>query len=123
MTREEVIKELKLLKEDHWDDDRYGHETEQYNDTILALDIAIETLEQESIIDKISAEIADIYCGQYCENPMTADEVREQVLDIIDKYAARVGKKYKHSCCYWENNKCILGKDYCSDDYRCDYFD
>ena len=32
----------------------------------------------------VKAEIADIYCGQYCENPPTADAVREMVLDIID---------------------------------------
>jgi len=123
MTREEVIKELKILKEDYWNNDGYGYETNQYNDTLLALDTAIQALDQESILDKIRAEIVDIYCGQYCENTMTANEMREQVLDIIDKYEAEVGKKYKHSCCYWENNKCMLGRDYCPDDYRCDYFD
>jgi len=46
MTREEVIKELKILKEDYWDDDGYGHETKQYDDTMLALDMAIQALEQ-----------------------------------------------------------------------------
>ena len=86
-----------------------------------ALTMAIQALSKESILDKIRTEIADIYGGQYCENPMTANEVREQALDIIDKYGAEV--EYKHSCCYWENNKCILGKDYCPDDYRCDDFD
>lgn len=40
------------------------------------------------VLDKISAEIADIYCGQYCENPLTADAVREMALEIIDKYKA-----------------------------------
>lgn len=40
------------------------------------------------VLDKIRAEIADIYCGQYCENPFTADAVREMALDIIDKYKA-----------------------------------
>ena len=39
-----------------------------------------------SVLDKIRAEIADIYCGQYCENPLTADAVREIALEIIDKY-------------------------------------
>lgn len=38
------------------------------------------------VLDKIRAEIADIYCGQYCENPSTADSVREMALEIIDKY-------------------------------------
>ena len=35
-------------------------------------------------LDTVKAEIADIYCGQYCENPPTADAVREMVLDILD---------------------------------------
>ena len=39
-------------------------------------------------LDKIRAEIADIYCGQYCENPFKAAAVREMALDIIDKYMA-----------------------------------
>lgn len=47
MTREEAIKDLKILKEDYWDDDGYGHETKQYGDTMLALDMAINALEQE----------------------------------------------------------------------------
>lgn len=37
-------------------------------------------------LDKIRAEIEHIYCGQYCENPLTADTVKERVLEIIDKY-------------------------------------
>lgn len=47
MTREEAIVELKILKEDYWDDDGYGHETEQYDNTMFALDMAIKALEQE----------------------------------------------------------------------------
>ena len=47
MTKEEAIEELKILKEDYWDDDGYGHETKQYDDTMLALDMAIKALEQE----------------------------------------------------------------------------
>ena len=38
------------------------------------------------LLDKIRAEIEDIYCGQYCDNPLTADTVKERVLEIIDKY-------------------------------------
>lgn len=47
LIREEAIEELKILKEDYWDDDGYGHETKQYDDTMLALDMAIQALEQE----------------------------------------------------------------------------
>ena len=47
MTREEAIENLKILKEDYWDDDGYGHETKQYDDTMFALDMVIKALEQE----------------------------------------------------------------------------
>ena len=53
-----------------------------------AVSMALKALEQESVLDKIRAEIADIYCGQYCESPLTADAVREMALEIIDKYKA-----------------------------------
>jgi len=49
MTKEEAIRELKILKGEYWDDDGYGHETEQYNDTMLALDMAMKALEQEPV--------------------------------------------------------------------------
>lgn len=49
-------------------------------------DMAVKALKQESVLNNIRAEIADIYCGQYCENPLTPDEVKEIALEIIDKY-------------------------------------
>ena len=49
MTRKEAIKELEILKQDYWDDDGYGHETKQYDDTMTALDMAIEVLNQSWI--------------------------------------------------------------------------
>ena len=60
MTKEEAIENLKILKEDYWDDDGYGHETKQYDDTMLALDVAIEALEQEPW--KPIKEIPKDYC-------------------------------------------------------------
>jgi hypothetical protein len=56
MTREEAIRELKILKEEYWDDDGYGHETKQYDDTMLALDIAIKVLEQQPCEDAVSRQ-------------------------------------------------------------------
>ncbi len=38
MTNEEAIKELKIIREDYWD---------EYNDSMPALDMAIKALEQE----------------------------------------------------------------------------
>ena len=45
------------------------------------------------VLDKIIAEIANIYCCQYCENPYTATAVREMALKIIDKYKAESEEK------------------------------
>lgn len=47
-----AIKELKILKEDYWDDDGYGHETKQYDDTMLAIDMAIRALEAQKHLDE-----------------------------------------------------------------------
>lgn len=49
--------------------------------------ISTGRFDDDSVLDKIRAEIADIYCGQYCEDPITASELKEQVLEIIDKYS------------------------------------
>lgn len=58
MTQKEAIRELKILKEDYWDDDGYGHETKQYDDTMLALDIAIKALEQEPKAEQFARWVA-----------------------------------------------------------------
>ena len=49
MNREEAINELKILREEYWDDDGYGHETQQYDDTITAIDMAIKALEHKAL--------------------------------------------------------------------------
>jgi hypothetical protein len=42
---------------------------------------------KRDVLCEIRAEVADIYCGQYCcESPLTADAMREHALEIIDKY-------------------------------------
>ena len=95
MIREEAIKELKILKEEYWDDDGYGNETEQYDDTMTALDMAIKALEHEPILDKIRAEIMQLdYDTDYVDydyDDMVQTETihticREEVIQIIDKY-------------------------------------
>lgn len=43
----------------------------------------------EKVIEDIKSDISNIYCGQYCYNPMTATEVREIALDIIDSHISR----------------------------------
>lgn len=46
MTNEEAVEKLKILKEDYWDGDGYGHESKLYDDTVVALDMAIQALEE-----------------------------------------------------------------------------
>lgn len=108
MTREEAIKELKILKEDYWDDDGYGHETQQYDDTLLALDMAINALEQEpfmnkpcvanrvchedkvKVLDKIRAEIEKLQkmCDTNDLNLLSQHSAFGMALDVIDEYKA-----------------------------------
>jgi hypothetical protein len=54
MDNKQAISELKCLREDYWDDDGYGHETKEYEDTMVALDKAIASLEAW---DKIKEEL------------------------------------------------------------------
>ena len=49
MDNKQAIAELKCLREDYWDDDGYGHETKEYEDTMVALDMAIASLENERL--------------------------------------------------------------------------
>lgn len=58
MTSEEkeAIEELKILKEDYWEDDGYGYATAECQKTITALDMAIEALEQKPCEDCISRQ-------------------------------------------------------------------
>lgn len=85
MTKEEMQSSIERLSELR---SKYNCFDEKEKPFYYALTLGIKgiiVLEQESILDKIRAEISDIYCGQYCENPLTADEVREMALEIIDK--------------------------------------
>lgn len=72
-------------EENHWVCD-FDHDTCPH---IEALHKAVGYKKRidADVLDKIRAEIADIYCGEYCEK-YSADAVREMILDIIDKYKA-----------------------------------
>lgn len=49
MTNKEAIEKLKILKEDYWNDDGYGKESQLYDDTALALDMAIKALKEQIV--------------------------------------------------------------------------
>lgn len=75
MTNEEAIKEIKIIREDYWD---------EYEDTMPALDMAIKALEQQSE-DAISREDA-LMCmtGEYIADMTYKPE------DIISKHIQRL---------------------------------
>lgn len=89
MTKEETIRELKILKENYWDDDGYGHETKQYDDTMSALNMAIKSLEQESV----SREVYDNEFALRKEFDMKAYKLQRQLEKAehnIDKIIAEI---------------------------------
>lgn len=59
MTQEEAVEKLKILKEDYWDDDGFGHESKLYDDTVVALDMAIKALEERKTGKWILVEMGD----------------------------------------------------------------
>ena len=87
MTREEeLIAMLKTLKEQALKSCRDTAILDVKIDSfIFVIDMAIKTLEQKDVLDKIRAEI-DGLTYYWCEvNPRS---VIDDVLDIIDKYKA-----------------------------------
>ena len=80
MTREEAIKRINDIRRIYA---RYVEiVTENENE---ALDMAIKSLEQELILEKIRAEIEqmDFDFGDFYNHTRT---IREMVLEVIDKY-------------------------------------
>ena len=63
MTNEEAIKELKIIREDYWD---------EYNDPMPALDMAIKALEQQ---DRITQILDD------CD--LEAWEILEKIKEVV----------------------------------------
>lgn len=75
---EDYLKHLKIICEDAINFLKGYLDEEVYTEKCRnAHEIAIKVLEQEPVLDKIRAEIADIYCSQYCENPYTAATVKK----------------------------------------------
>lgn len=82
MTNDEAIETLKVAKSEI--------EWEYPMDYQIALDKAIKALEQESILDKIRAEVDDLSPYWWEDNPRS---VVNDVLNIIDKYKAESEEK------------------------------
>ena len=78
MTREDAINIMKVIV--HMLEEKY--DTERVED---AVNMAIKSLEQEPILDKIRAEIDEQYDKVYPYNISCAEGL-EMALGIIDKY-------------------------------------
>ena len=113
MTREEAIKELEILKEDYWDDDGYGHKTKQYDNTMLALDMAIKALEQEPQTFKWCTDCREYDQEKHCCHRWskvirnTVEEMKQEYIerDVLDKIRAEIETKYGQCdiCEYFED--------------------
>ena len=74
MTREEAIKELKIIREDYWD---------EYEDPMPALDMAIKALEQEPCEDCISRK-AILDCQYTIDESETLGISTKNVVNVDD---------------------------------------
>lgn len=83
MTREEATKKIKKVIE----------ESVIFEDEIEAFDMAIKALEQESVLDKIRAEIEAIEDGISSYHNDRPWIFKDEALAIIDKYKAESGDK------------------------------
>lgn len=82
MTRDEAIARIKIHKSVHkMNEPRAIHISE-------ALDMAIQALEQQSVLDKIRAEIMKLQTYKMFEGEDTVYVERDDALAIIDKYKA-----------------------------------
>ncbi len=96
MIREEAIQELEVLKENYWDDDGYGHETKQYDDTMLALDMAIKALEQEPQTFKWCTNCKEYDQEKHCCHRWskvirnTVEEMKQEQEPILNKIRAEI---------------------------------
>jgi uncharacterized protein YhaN len=82
------------LREDYWDDDGYGHETKEYEDTMVALDKAIASLEAW---DKVTDELEEYkITGSQMECFGTTEENAKEyipidtALEIINKHLKEI---------------------------------
>ena len=85
MTREEAIEILKDMIEFGW-----GFSDNEKSKSISACDMAIKALEQESILDKIKAEIKEWYWQAdkqaLAKDPCVVDALVDLFIRTIDKY-------------------------------------
>ena len=110
----EAIEELKILKEDYWEDDGYGYATAECQKTITALDMAIEALEQKPCDMKQRVEKEYLY-ESLCEDLKRAnaeikrllepfeDAISRQAVDELSKELVHTTRdKADFLCNFWE---------------------
>ena len=123
MTREEAINELEILKENYWDDDGYGHETKQYDDTMLALDMAIKALEQEPQTFKWCTDCREYDQEKHCCHRWskvirnTVDEMEQEYIEreVLDKLRAEITTLQNRCYALTKGTMCAFCR------YECEY--
>lgn len=53
MTIDEAIQNIEIVKEDYWEDDGYGNETKEYEDTMQSFDMLIDIAKKYQKIEEI----------------------------------------------------------------------
>jgi len=92
MTNEEAIKEIQSLEYYGRPFDNSIEQTNKADRKRQALEMGIKALEQEPILDKIRAEIAEYKDDKIIH--AERNEMIDIVLDIIDKYKAESEGKH-----------------------------
>lgn len=85
-------------------------------------------MSNKEVIEYLNSIVDDFFLNKH-DSLMVADvHIDSKRLEAIHK-AIRVLEKspneteLEHSCCYWQNDTCVLGHDCCPDNYNCDDFD
>lgn len=92
LTEKEAIRNLEILKDEYKGyegDIDYGYEVKRYEDTMLAIDMAINVLKQKDALNKTREEIK-IKCAQAKKSGSIGSVLQMNAyidcLQIIDKY-------------------------------------
>jgi len=76
---DEAIQNIKIVKEDYWEDDGYGNETKEYEDTMQSFDMLIDIAKKYQKIEQIVEHWA--CCGNPSDSMIAISEVLESEND------------------------------------------
>ena len=85
-------------------------------------------MSNKETIEYLNCIIDDFFKNKHGAFMIADVHIDSKRLEAIHK-AIRVLEKtpdeeeLEHSCCYWEDGKCVMEHDICPDNYNCDDFD